>query len=157
MPGNVFQRINRQWMLITAGDPASFNTMTASWGGMGILWNKAVAFCFIRPQRYTYEFIEKQQHFTLSFLGNEYRDALNLCGSRSGRDIDKVKAAGLTPVFNENSVYFTQAELVLICKKLYYQDINPNQFIDPSIEQNYPQKDYHRMYVGEIETVLYKG
>lgn len=155
--GNVFDQIGNKWMLITAGDKTGYNTMTASWGGMGVLWNRDVAFCFIRPQRYTKEFVEKQPLFTLSFFGREYRDALNLCGTKSGRDVDKAAATGLTPVFDQGSVYFKQASLVLVCKKLYFQDFDPKNFIDPGIAKNYAEHDYHRMYVGSIETALLRG
>lgn len=148
---NVFKLIGNDWMLITAGNPEKFNMMTASWGGMGVLWGKQVCFCFVRPQRYTYEFMEREDHFTLTFFTEEYRKALNLCGSKSGREMDKAAAAGLTPVAGEKgSVYFREARLVLECKKLYYQDLNPEHFLDISIERNYPGKDYHRMYIGEI-------
>ena len=94
---NVIRLIGSQWMLVTAGNPAHFNTMTASWGGLGFLWNRPVAFVFIRPQRYTFQFAEENSGLTLSFFGEEYRDALKICGSRSGRDTDKVAEAGLTP------------------------------------------------------------
>ncbi|MDR3644732.1 MAG: flavin reductase, partial [Clostridia bacterium] len=141
---------------ITAGDKAGFNTMTASWGGMGVLWGRDVAFCFIRPQRYTYQFVQKQPRFTLSFYGDGQREALNLCGTRSGRDLDKAKAAGLTPVFEGGAVWFDEAKLVLVCQKLYDQDIDPSNFLDAGIAQHYAQKDYHRMYIGGIERVLVK-
>lgn len=154
---NPFKLIGTDWMLVTAGTPDSFNTMTASWGGMGVLWQKQVCFCFIRPTRYTYEFIERARYFTLSFFDERYRDVLNLCGSRSGRDTDKVKESGITPVKEDGYVYFTEARLVLICKKLYYQDISPDHFVDPQIDSLYPAKDYHRMYVGEITTCLTKS
>ena len=154
MDANVFELIGKTWMLITAGDKESFNTMTASWGGMGVLWNKNVVFCFIRPQRYTYEFMEKNNTFTLSFFSECFRDALKLCGSKSGRDLDKVKATGLIPVNADGGIYFEQADTVFVCKKIYSQDINPSNFLDANIAKNYPNNDYHRMYVGEIEKIL---
>ena len=152
--GNVFDQIGSRWMLVTAGDRLKFNTMTASWGGMGILWGRPVAFSFIRPQRYTYGFLQKNGFYTLSFYDEKYQDALSLCGTKSGRDCDKVKEAGLTPVFGDHSVYFDEASLVLVCKKLYEQPMDPACFLDPSIERNYPDKDYHRIFVGEIVKVL---
>ena len=152
--GNVFDQIGDRWMLVTAGDRRKFNTMTASWGGMGILWGRPVAFSFIRPQRYTYGFLQNSGFYTLSFYDGKYRDALSLCGTKSGRDCDKVKEAGLTPVFGDHSVYFGEANLVLVCKKLYEQPMDPACFLDPSIERNYPDKDYHRIFVGEITQVL---
>lgn len=157
IPGNIFDRIGNQWMLVTAGDQTKFNTMTASWGGVGVLWSRPVAFCFIRPQRYTYEFIEKQDGFTLSFFDGGQKEALNLCGSRSGREVDKAKAAGLTPVHDGSRVWFEEASLVLVCKKLYFHDFDPAHFLDSSIMGNYAKKDFHRMYVGGIEKVLQKA
>jgi flavin reductase (DIM6/NTAB) family NADH-FMN oxidoreductase RutF len=148
---NVFKLIDKDWMLITAGTIDAWNTMTASWGGLGILWNKSVAFCFVRPTRHTYGFMEKHDRFTLSFFEEEWRDALNLCGTRSGRDTDKAKETGLKPVSGaQGTVHFEQARMVLECRKLYFQDISPERFLDPSIDKNYPNKDYHRMYVGEV-------
>ncbi len=149
---NVFKLIGSDWMLITAGAPDSFNTMTASWGGFGHIWERNIAWCVIRPQRYTYEFMEKAENFTLSFLEETYRDALNLCGSKSGREIDKAAATGLKPVqgITPGTTTFEQARLVIECRKIYYQDIDPTHFLEPSIDEFYPIKDYHRMYVGEI-------
>ncbi len=147
---NPFKLIGTDWMLITAGTPETFNTMTASWGGLGVLWERKVCFIFIRPNRYTYEFVERSSFFTLSFFEERHRKALQFCGTHSGRDTDKMKGAGLTPVKEEEFVYFSEARLVLACRKLYYQDISPERFLDPSIEGMYPKKDYHRMYVGEI-------
>ncbi|MCK4301464.1 MAG: flavin reductase family protein [candidate division Zixibacteria bacterium] len=142
-------------MLITAGTPQAFNTMTASWGGFGVLWNKHICWCVIRPQRFTYQFMEKAARFTLSFFEEEYRDALKLCGTKSGRDGDKVAQAGLTPRETESgSVFFDQARLVIECRKIYFQDLDPDNFLDPRIHDEYPDRDYHRMYLGEIERCL---
>jgi flavin reductase (DIM6/NTAB) family NADH-FMN oxidoreductase RutF len=122
---------------------------------MGILWGRPVCFCVIRPQRYTREFMEKSESFTLSFFEEEYRDALNLCGTRSGRGFEKVQAAGLTPVAGAlpQTTTFAEARLVIACRKIYFQDIDPAHFVDPSIQDSYPQKDYHRMYIGEIKNI----
>jgi flavin reductase (DIM6/NTAB) family NADH-FMN oxidoreductase RutF len=147
--------IGSDWMLITAGVMNDFNTMTAAWGGLGYLWNKPVAYTFIRPQRYTYLFAEKYDYFTLSFFKEEHREILNYCGSCSGKDKDKVKETGLiSKDYEGKTVYFEQAHLVLICRKLYFQDVNPENFLDKSIHKVYPLKDYHRMYIGEIEKTL---
>ena len=151
---NTFKLIGEDWMLITAGKIDKFNMMTASWGGFGILWSKEVCFCFIRPTRYTYTFIEKESYFTICFFDEKYRDALNFCGTKSGRDVDKMSGAGLTPVKSSSgSVYFDEARMVIECKKIYFQDIEPKNFLDAKIENNYPKKDYHRMYIGEIMSV----
>lgn len=148
---------DEKWALITAGNKESFNTMTASWGGLGELWNKDVCFIFIRPQRYTYEFTEREEYFTVSFLPEECRKALTFCGRNSGRDCDKVKEAGLTPVEFEESMGFEESGITVLCRKLYHQDINPEGLADKSIDSTcYPDKDYHRMYIGEIVKVFIK-
>jgi len=153
---NVFKLIGEDWMLVTSGNVNSFNTMTASWGGMGILWNKPVSYIFIRPTRHTYGFIEKNDTYTLSFFSEKYRKALTLCGTKSGRDIDKAKEAGITPEETENgTVYFKEARLVFECRKLYFHDIDPSHFLDGSIQKMY-DNDYHRMYVGEITGIRKK-
>ena len=154
--GNVIKMIGREWMLITAGKNNQFNMMTASWGGLGFLWGMPVSFCFVRPQRYTYEFMEKHTNYTLSFYGNEYRDALNICGTQSGRDIDKVMETGLTPITTDSgAVYFSEAKLVIESRKLYTHDFAEQCFLDTTIIGNaYAAGDYHRMYVGEITRCL---
>jgi len=148
---NPFTLIDDDWFLLSAGDLHAFNTMTASWGGVGILWNKPVVFCFVRPQRYTYKFIESNELFTMSFFDDSHRDALSLCGKVSGRQTDKMKATGLIPMESpKGSVFYEQAKLMLECRKLYYSDIIPENFMIEGINSNYPKKDYHRMYIGEI-------
>ena len=152
--GNVFRRIGKEWMLITAGREGAYNTMTASWGGLGVLWNTDVSFIFVRPQRYTYEFLEKEKYYSLSFFDPGFKRALQMCGSRSGRDSDKVKEAGLTPVFDAPAPYFGEAELTMVCRKMYTHDLEPGRFLDPAIAGNYQAGDYHRLYIGEIIKVL---
>ena len=153
---NVFKLLDKDWMLITAGTMDHYNTMTASWGHMGIMWNLPVAIGWIRPQRYTFEFTEKYSHFTLSFFTEEYRKALQFCGSRSGRDHDKAAETGLTPVATEQgNVIFQEARLVMECRKLYVDDLKAENFIAPElVSKNYPKNDFHRFYMGEIQTVL---
>jgi flavin reductase (DIM6/NTAB) family NADH-FMN oxidoreductase RutF len=156
---NAFRAIGQEWMLITAGTHESFNTMTASWGTWGELWGKPVAICFIRPHRHTFGFMEAAEYFTLSHFAEEHRPALDFCGSKSGRDVDKVAATGLTPlVAPSGAVYFAEARLALECRKLYAQDIEPEKFVDKAIAPViYPRADYHRMYVGEVVRCLVKG
>ncbi len=152
---SVFKLVGTDWMLITAGAPESFNTMTASWGGLGVIWGKNVGMCVVRPTRHTYSFMEDSDYFTLTFFPEEHRGALTFCGTKSGRDVDKCKETGLTPAFTETGApYFEEARIVMVCKKLYWHDIDPAQFVDPEIDRNYPQKDYHRMYIGEIVECL---
>ena len=151
LQGNAVSMFDDKWCLITAGNKDSYNTMTASWGAMGELWNKDVCFIFIRPQRYTLEFTEREEYFTLSFFGDEYKKALTFCGRNSGRDCDKAKETGITPVEIDGSMSFEESETVIVCKKLFYQDIDPEGFVDKAIDGVcYPEKDYHRMYVGEV-------
>jgi flavin reductase (DIM6/NTAB) family NADH-FMN oxidoreductase RutF len=152
---NPFRLIGSDWMLITAGTPESYNTMTASWGGLGKLWHDSVALCFVRPTRFTYRFMEQARTFTLSFFSSRYRKALEFCGAKSGRDVDKARVTGLTPVpVGPGGVSFAQARLVLVCRKLYYQDLDPKHFLAAAIHRNYPGKDYHRMYIGKITSCL---
>jgi flavin reductase (DIM6/NTAB) family NADH-FMN oxidoreductase RutF len=154
---SAFRIIGSEWMLVTGGSLESFNTMTAAWGGFGTLWEKSVCFCFIRPTRYTYEFMEKSEVFSICFFEEQYKSILDFCGSNSGRDTDKLKATGISPVSGENgAVYFDKARLVILCEKIYYQDIIPANFIDSSTHEFYPEKDYHRMYVGKVVQALKK-
>ena len=153
----ILDRIGKDWMLISAKDATRTNTMTASWGCMGVLWNKPVAVCFIRPQRYTYEIVEASNHLTLSFFDGNYRDALTYCGRNSGRDGDKFEKTGLTCAYTDAGIpYPDEASLVLVCRKLYADDLEKSAFIDPSLLSNYTADDFHRMYICEIEQVLSK-
>ncbi|MBN2202034.1 flavin reductase [bacterium] len=145
------------WLVLTAGDWAAgdYNAMTVSWGATGFLWEKPFAQVVVRPTRHTYGFMERYGSFTLCAFPERHREALALLGSRSGRDGDKINASGLTP--EASSVVaaprFGEAELVLECRKIYWQDMDPARFIDPSISGHYPLKDYHRIYYGEIAAV----
>lgn len=131
--------------------------MTASWGGVGVLWGKNVVTTYIRPQRYTKEFVDAQDVFTITFFGENYRKALALCGKVSGRDADKIKEAGLTPYFVDGTTAFEEAEMVLVCRKLYADEIKSEKFIATENDERwYPEKDYHTMYIAEITKVLVK-
>ncbi|MBR5544931.1 MAG: flavin reductase family protein [Clostridia bacterium] len=151
---NFVKMINNDWALLTAGKENDFNTMTVSWGGIGELWNKDVCFVFVRPQRYTYEFMEKNDYFSLSFFGGEYKKELGVCGSKSGRDIDKIAETGFSPIDLGESVGFEQAKVNIVLKKLAYQDMKPDGFIDETIMNNYANNDFHRIYIGEIVKVI---
>ena len=155
----VFDLIGKDWMLITVAGKSEcgedvVNTMTASWGGMGFLWNRPVAFCFVRPQRYTFALTEQSERFSLSFFDESYRGALRLCGTKSGRDLNKFEAAGLTPKLHEGTPIIAEARLNLICRKLYADTLREEGFALPELLQNYTAGDYHRMYVVEIEQIL---
>lgn len=158
---DAFKLIGEEWMLITAGDSSKFNTMTASWGGLGWLWNRPVAFIFVRPERYTHEFIEQNERLTLSFFKEDYRKALQICGTKSGRDCDKVKEAGLTPLAMESgTTSFEEARLVLDCRKLYKAEMSDSAFIDKAVLERWysdkPGGGLHTVYVVEIEGVYSK-
>lgn len=152
-----FTRLIRDdWALLTAGEGGDYNTMTVSWGMTGELWGKDVVTVFVRPQRYTYEFMEKCSNFSLSFFERDYHRALAFCGSKSGRDVDKAKECGLTLAELGGAPAFEEARLVVTCRKLAFADIDPAGFLDHDIEKNYPGRDYHRAYVGEITGVYRK-
>ena len=162
---NFIKSIGRDWMLITSADSdgslvcgKDYNTMTASWGGVGFLWAKPVAFIFIRPQRHTFAFAERNERFTLSFFGDEYHSALAYCGKASGRDVNKAEECALTPVCDTNehgrAVWFGEARLVLKVRKLYADFISPEKMTDAYPMYTYAAADYHKMYICEIEEVL---
>lgn len=156
---NIIRLIGHEWMLVAAGNPTKgFNMMTASWGGMGWLWEKPVAFVFVRPQRYTHEFTEREDFMTLTFYSREYRHILNKMGSVSGRNFDKINKSGLTAFETENgSVAFAEARIIVECKKLYSTVIQEKEFHDKSVvSSKYPQKDFHTMYICEIVNVWMK-
>ncbi len=152
---NPMELIAHEWMLITAGREGGFNTMTASWGHLGSIWGhgggKPTSVIYIRPQRYTKEFVDREAYYTLSFFPEGYQKTLGYLGAVSGRDEDKVAKSGLTPVYGEKSVWFAQAKLVLVCRKLYRAPIVEEGFLDRTVlEDAYPNRDFHDMYVGEI-------
>ena len=148
---NPFTKIGKEWALVTAGNKSKCNTMTVSWGGVGVLWGKNVVYIFIRDSRYTKEFIDNGDFFSISFLDNAYRDALNYCGAHSGRDVDKFEEAGLTPAFRHSIPYPDEANFVILCKKMAAVPITEDSFVDPSISKTwYADGDMHTMYVGEI-------
>ena len=154
---NPFDMIGKDWMLISAEKDGKVNTMTASWGGVGFLWNKNIVYIFIRPQRYTKEFIDQSNTFSLSFFDETYRKTLSYLGSVSGKDEDKIENAKLTVTHIEQTPAFAEANRTIICKKIYEQTLDSSHFIDESLDQvNYPNKDYHIMYIGEILKVLEK-
>lgn len=164
---NPFKLIGKDWMLVTSANDGEgtvcgkdYNTMTASWGGVGILWNKPVAFVFIRPQRHTFGFSEENERMTLTFFEEKYRDALTFCGRNSGRDHDKAEVCGLTPVFETNekgrAAWFDEARVVLKVRKLYADWLKKDAFTDASPLSSYPADDFHKMYICEIEEVLVK-
>jgi flavin reductase (DIM6/NTAB) family NADH-FMN oxidoreductase RutF len=165
--GSPFRRIGDDWALLTAGNTAAgagaWNTMTVSWGGLGVLWGRDVVTVYVRPHRYTLEFINAGSLFTLSFFDQKYRQALALCGGKSGRDHDKAAEAGLTPIVfgggrAAGALSFREASEIIVCRKIYAHELDPANMLDPQIEkEHYPQKDFHRFFVGEILTLLTPG
>ncbi len=153
---SVFELISDNWALLSAGDESGYNTMTVSWGALGELWGKDAAFAFVRPQRYTHEFLERSACFTLSFFDKAQQDILRFCGAKSGRDVDKAQQTGLVPVFQDGSVFFEQAREVLVCRKIAVQQLDPAGFLDESIAGNYPGADYHSVFIGEITKAYLK-
>lgn len=155
---NPFDLIGKQWLLVTAGkEDGSCNTMTASWGGLGVMWGKDVAFIVIRPQRYTKEFIDSSNTLSLSILPKGHKEEYGYLGRVSGRDEDKIKKTGLTVLRDGETPYFEEAKLVLICEKLFAQPYAPESFLDQEIiEKWYPDKDFHTMYICEIKKILVK-
>ncbi|MDF2539395.1 MAG: hypothetical protein K0S76_2416 [Herbinix sp.] len=152
---NVFQSIGKEWMLITAGNQDKVNTMTASWGGLGVMYGKNVAFIVIRPQRYTKEFIDDKTTFSLSFFEKEHKKTMNYLGSVSGRVEDKIEKSGLTVEYLEDTPYFSEASYVLICRKLFKQTLNGESLLDEKLDHTwYPNGDYHDLYIAEITKVL---
>lgn len=152
-----FQLIGKDWMLITAGDGEKANTMTASWGGFGVMWGRNVAFIVLRPQRYTKEFIDNCDNFSLTFLDNSYKKQLSYLGSVSGRDEDKITKANLTLKYSGKTPYFEEGNIVVICTKLYSQGFRPECFTAVELDSEwYPKKDYHTMYIAEIEKIMIK-
>jgi len=155
---NPFTKIAREWMLVTAGTENRLNTMTASWGALGEFWGHEAVTCYIRASRYTKEFLDANDLFTLSFFDEAQRKALNLCGSVSGRDCDKVAQAGLTPMMVDGAPAFEEADMVFVCRKVYVGDMPKNNFIDPEADARwYADGNYHTMYIGAIEKALVRA
>ena len=159
MKFNPFNLIGGEWMLVTAGNKQSgCNTMTASWGHVGCLWghNDPTAVIYLRPSRYTKQFVDKEPYFTLCVMDKSFKKQMAYLGSVSGRDEDKIGKAGITPVYDgDDIVYFQEAKLVLVCKKLYQSELQENGFLyQDIIDANYSQRDFHTMYVGKIEKIL---
>lgn len=154
---SAFQLIGTDWMLITAKKDDKVNTMTASWGGFGVMWGKNVTYIVIRPQRYTKEFVETSDTFSLTFFDKSFRKELSYLGTVSGRDEDKISKAKLTVKYLDNTPYFEEANIIIKCKKLYAQDFKPECFITNELDKKwYPEKDYHMLYIAEVEKILIK-
>lgn len=154
---NLFNTLAKDWLLVTAGDTNDYNTMTISWGGFGVMWQKNTATIVVRPQRHTYDYIEKNDLFTLTVFPKDMHNVVEFCGKHSGRDVDKAKECNITAVEVGGSTSFEEARLILLCKKLYFNDLVPENFVDQKFNSTfYPKNDHHRMYIAEILTCFEK-
>lgn len=151
---NIFTQFDKQWALVTSGKIEDFNTMTISWGGLGTLWAKPVATVYVKPIRYTYQYLEKNDYFTVSFYPSEYKKDLGILGSLSGRDVDKVAKTSLHAKKIEQGITFEEAEITLLCKKIYWQDLNVEAMPKEVIQHYYQTEKPHRMYVGEVIDII---
>lgn len=150
-----------QSLLLASGDFAlkDFNAMTVGWGSLGYIWRRPFVQVVVRPVRYTFSFMERFDSFTLTAFPAEYDAALSLLGTKSGRDGDKIAESGLTPTPSTivPAPGFAEAELILECRKMYWDDLEPDHFLDAGIHAHYPAKDYHRIYYGEILAIFGTG
>lgn len=151
---NFAQRVAKAGLLTAIKKDGSMNTMTVSWGGSGILWGKEVCFVFVRPERYTFEFCENGEDMTLSFFSKERKDTLALCGTKSGRDVDKFEACGLKFAAKNGVCVYEDAEITVVLKKLYAQDLDESCFIGDACKSFYQNGGYHRMYICEIKDII---
>ncbi|MCR5204138.1 MAG: flavin reductase [Lachnospiraceae bacterium] len=153
---DIFSIFDKKWALLTAGNKESFNTMTVSWGGMGTIWGKPVATVYVRTSRYTHEFMDREEYFTLSFYPEEYRKTLGVLGSKSGRDIDKMNGSGLTAKELSNSMTFEEAEITIVCRKMFMQRLEPSNISDSDAAKFYAGDAAHDMYIGEVVDIIRK-
>ena len=151
---DIFETFDKQWALLTAGTKDDFNTMTVSWGGLGTIWGKPVATVYVRTSRYTHEYMDKGEYFTVSFFPEEYKKTLGVLGSKSGRDMDKMHDSGLTAKACRETVTFEEAKVTMLCKKLFMQRLEPSN-MKPEIEEQFYGNDApHDMYIGEVVEIL---
>ena len=151
---DIFKQFDKKWALLTAGKPGDFNMMTISWGGLGTLWSKPVATVYVRTSRYTHEFMDREDYFTISFFPEEYRKTLGILGSKSGRDLDKIMDSGLSETEAGESMTFKEADLTIVCKKIFKQRINRENILDPIAKSFYDGDAEHDMYIGEVVDII---
>ena len=151
---DILSVFDKKWALLTAGDSDRFNTMTISWGGLGTIWGKPVATVYVRTSRYTHDFMDTNDFFTVSFYPEECRQVLGVLGSKSGRDMDKMKDSGLTPVQAGDSMSFEEAEVTLVCRKLFMQRLEPDNILDENVKKFYVSDAPHDAYIGEVVEIL---
>ncbi|MCR5594610.1 MAG: flavin reductase [Lachnospiraceae bacterium] len=153
---DIFKQFDKKWALLTAGNEDKFNTMTISWGGLGTIWNKPAATVYVRQSRYTHEFMDDNDLFTVSFYPEEYKDVLGVLGSRSGRDMDKMTGSGLNAVKAGGSMSFKEAEVTLVCRKLFKQCLMKENMPKDVADTLYASNDLHDMYIGEVVEIIWK-
>ena len=151
---DIFSQYDKKWALLTAGTKENFNTMTISWGGMGTLWSKPVVTVYVRESRLTHKYMDENEYFTVSFYPEEYKKILGVLGSKSGRDMDKMNESGLTPKEVNGSMTFGEAEVTLLCKKLYMQSMDLSKMPEDVVKTMYADGDCHDMYIGEVVEIL---
>lgn len=151
---DIFAQFDKKWALLTAGNTQDFNTMTISWGGMGTLWNKPVVTAYVRTSRYTHDFMDREEYFTVSFFAEEYRQILGVLGSRSGREMDKIHESGLTVKPAGDSVTFAEAEVTILCRKIFMQRLEIDNIPDDVVATFYVGDAPHDMYIGEVIDVI---
>ncbi len=151
---DIFAQFNNKWALLSAGSVEKHNTMTISWGGMGTLWGKPVVTVYVKPVRYTYNFMNDNDYFTVSFYPDQYKKALALMGKVSGRDVDKDRESGLTVRDLEKAVTYREAEVTLLCKKIYFQDLDRANMPEKAVEMFYKIEEPHRMFIGEVVDII---
>jgi len=151
---DIFAQFNNKWALLSAGSMEKHNTMTISWGGMGTLWGKPVVTVYVKPVRYTYQFINDNDYFTVSFYPEQYKKALSLMGKLSGRDVDKDRESGLTVRDLEKAVTYREAEVTLLCKKIYFQDLDRANMPQKAVDMFYKVEEPHRMFIGEVVDII---
>lgn len=151
---DIFEQFDKKWALLTAGTKDDYNTMTISWGGLGTIWNKPVATVYVRESRYTHDYMDKNDCFTISFYPEQYKQLLGVLGSKSGRDINKMNISELSPKAADDSITFEEAEITLVCKKLFKQKLLPENMPKEVVSSLYADNDLHDMYIGEVVDII---
>ncbi len=154
---DIFSLFDKKWALLTAGNESRFNMMTISWGALGTVWGKPAATVYVRSSRYTHDFMDANDLFTVSFYPEQYKPVLGVLGSKSGRDMDKMKNSGLTPIKAGDSVSFEEAEITLVCRKIFMQTLDPAKLPENIAKALYDGQAAHDMYIGEVLNIIGKG
>ena len=153
---DIFTLFDKDWALLTAGTMEHYNAMTVSWGSLGTLWNKPAATVYVKPIRYTHAFMEESEYFTLSFFPKGYKKDLLLLGTKSGRDGDKLALTSLTPEALPNAVRYKEAELTLLCRKMYHAEMDKSAMPPEEIRDYYESEAPHTIYIGEVVEIIKK-